>query len=58
MNTHSQIARELLQTCTISFPDYSMVATALHRGEGREDILGMPEVHRWPEAYQWLKERL
>jgi len=58
MNTPNQIARDLLKNCAISFPDYSMVATALRRGENRQDILDMPEAHRWPEAYKWLKEQL
>ena len=53
-----QIAHDLLERCEISLADYNPVAIALHRGENREDILNMTEVHRWPEVYEWLKDHL
>jgi hypothetical protein len=53
------LASELLMTGLVKFyDDYRKISNSLECGFSREFILAMPELARWPEACQWLKERL
>jgi hypothetical protein len=59
MATRDQLALELLMAGCISYyDDYLKVSRNLRSGFSLETILEMPELARWPEAREWLKERL
>ena len=49
------IAEELMRECpNESLEDHEAVADAIRGGVLLIDILGMPEVNRWPETCAWL----
>ena len=59
MDSRFMLVCELLTVCPSDlYPDYCRIADAIEGGESREDILDMPEVRRWPDTFDWLKERL
>ena len=59
MELRVKLANDLITRCSQdSYPDLAKIAEALKRGDSMEDILFMPELFRWPDAYKWLKARL
>ena len=53
--TLEQIAAELMHGCpSESREDHETIADAIRGGVLLIDILGMPEVNRWPETCAWL----
>ena len=59
MERSTMLARDLMTICPGDrHPDLAKIAEALERGDSWGDILFMPELFRWPDAYQWLKARL
>jgi len=59
MNPRQQIIADLDQANLINdYTDFSRIASALERGESKEEILFRPELERWPKVFSFLKDRL
>ena len=60
MNPRIELVHELELACPPNdhLADFEAIAAALKRGDSEASILFMPEVFRWPDTYQWLRERL
>ena len=60
MDKRIELARELQEACLVpDFKDICAIISALRRGESRNFILSeLPELKRWPEAFDFLSDRL
>ena len=38
--------------------DHRAIADAIEAGDDVDEILNMPEMDRWPETYEWVKNAL
>jgi ABC-type hemin transport system substrate-binding protein len=55
----AQLARALQSEVLIrSLPDLFLVVESIEQGASNVDILALPELQKWPEAWEWLRARL
>lgn len=59
MSNRTELINQLLLRCPSgAYLDFCVIAGAIERGYGRDDVLVMPAVNRWPKTAAWLAERL